>query len=153
MSAYKKGNFVIKNSEGSVAIAGLAAFVNSSNSASVSDASPFEVHMDAGGVPRTVTRNYFEYRMELDLTPGVGGSFATLADLKTAFVLSLKGSQIITSGFDLSDLNWADAVKAIIEDISIQQSQEGLSTLRVTAVKRTDNAGNVIDFTAAWVTT
>ena len=152
MSSFKKGNFVIKNAEGSVAIAGLAAFVNSNNSASITDASPFDIHKDSGGVPRTITRDYIEYRMELDLTPGVGGAFATLADLKTAFVLTLKGAQIITSSFDLADLNWADAAKAIIEDISIQQTAEGLSTMRVTAVKRTDNAGVVIDFTAAFVT-
>jgi hypothetical protein len=157
MPAYKKGNFVIKNAEGLVTLAGDATsiFNDSNNSVNYSESNPIDMHMDSGGIPRTLTKNYVEYTLELELTPGVGGTtgaanFASLAALKTAFVLPPRGSQIITSGFDVAGLNWDTSTKAIVWDASIQQSAEGLSTIRCTAKKFADNAGTVIDFTGAW---
>ena len=160
--AYKKGNFVIKNAQGYVTLAGdaTAIFNDSNNSAGFSETSPVQTHMNSLGEPTVLTRDFIEYTMELELTPGVGGTggatpaaFANLAALQTALAFNTVGSQIITAGFDIAALNWPTGDKAVITASSIQESSDGLATLRVTAVKRTTNAGTVIDFTGAWVTT
>lgn len=158
--AYKKGKFVIKNAQGLVTLAGDATsiFNDSNNSASVSLSSPTQVHMDSAGTPATVTRDYIERTFEFDLTPGVGGTtagagFASLAALQTAFVIPDEFSQFISSGFDLTDLNLADAAKAVVITASETVTAEGLAGLRVTVKTYKKADGTVVDFTAAWAAT
>ena len=159
--AYKKGNFIIRNAQGLVTLAGDATsiFNDSANSASASLSSPVQTHMDSAGNPATVTRDYVERTYEFELTPGVGGTtggsgFSSLAALQTAFVLPDEFSQFISSGFDVTDLNLADAAKAVVTAASATVTAEGNAGLRVTVktFKKADNS-TVINFTAAWAAT
>jgi hypothetical protein len=152
MPAYKKGNFVIKNSEGSVTLKGLAALVNDAISASVTDATELAFHRDAGNVPRTITKDFNEFRMNLRLTPGIGYAFADQATVKAAIAALSKGDSIVTSGFEDDALNWASSDKAIILEIGKTLTQGDLMSIDVTAAKYTDTAAAVIDFTGAFAT-
>lgn len=158
--AYKKGQFIIRNAQGVVTLAGDATsiFSDSNNSASASLSSPVQVHMSSAGTPASVTRDYIERSFEFELTPGVGGTtsgtaFASLAALQTAFVLPDEFSQFISSGFDLADLNLADAAKAVVLTASATVTAEGNAGLRVSVKTYKNAAGTVVDFTGAWAAT
>jgi hypothetical protein len=157
----KKGNFVIKNNVGLVVLAGVAAaaFLNSNNSTSVTDDSPIDMHKDSAGIPATLTKDYQSRTMELDLTPGIGGQstagvpgvFASKAALQAAFVLPVRGNLFSSSGFDHADMNWPVTNFGIIWEASIQNSSDGLSTMRVTVKYFVKNDGvTFIDFSGAW---
>lgn len=149
----KKGNFIIRNAAGTVVLAGSATFLNSNNSAGFTDLTALEVHKDSAGTPRVITRDYLEYQLDLDLTPGVGGTFASKAALQTAFAAVEKGSTITTSGFDLADLNWDSSKKGIVFDSSVSASNGQNATLKVQARRMATLDGTPIDFTGVWTTT
>jgi len=146
----KKGNFVIKNSAGSVKLAGLAALVNGAGSASFSDNTNIAVHNDAAGVPRAITKDYNEFSLPFDLTPGIGGDLGSVAAVAAAVDGIRLGDQIIVSGFSHNDINLPDSAKAVITSYTVSQSEGALSKVSVTATRRTDLSGNAIDFTGAW---
>lgn len=161
--AYKKGQFIIRNAQGIVTLAGDATsiFNDSNNSASVSLSTPTQMHMDSSGTPAAVTRDYVERTYEFELTPGIGGTgggspaaFANLAALQTAFVLPDDYSQFISSGFDVTDLNLADAAKAVVTAASATVTAEGNAGLRVTVktFKKADGT-TVVNFTGSWTAT
>lgn len=150
MPAYKKGFFVIKNSEGSVTLNGLAALVNNAMSANFTDATEISQHRDAGNVIRTLTKDMNVFRMTLQLTPGIGAALADQAAVKAAIASLRKGMQIITADFEDADLNWATGDKAILVEIGKTLSQGELMSVDVTCEKYTDTADAVIDFTGAW---
>lgn len=152
-NSYYKGFAVIRGAAGSVTLAGRAtALVNSTPSATVSDISPVQEHTDSLGVPRTLTRPYIRYQLELEIVPGSGGTIA-VGSVDEACNLVKYGDTIVTSGFEISDFNWDSASKAIVVgQPSASVSTDGLATVRVTAQKTTDNTGTAIDFTAAWAT-
>lgn len=146
-----KGQFTVKNAAGTVVFTGVAAtYINSNNSVGLTDNTPLELKKDSAGVPRQITKDYHEYQMDLDLTPGIGGTFASRAALLTAFRLQAKGSSFTCSGFDLTDMNWDSTLKAVVWDCSMNAAQEAHGTLRVTVKRWTDLAGTPIDFTGAW---
>jgi hypothetical protein len=151
----KIGNFVIKNIPGSVTLAGRAtALVNSNNSMGVSDVTPLSEHMDSTGVTRTLTRDQVVYQMDLELTPGIGQAFGTFALLQAAAVMVKKGDSIVTSGFDVSTLNWASGDYGIVWETSISPSNGGLFTMRVTARRWCTVSGSTetaVNFASGWV--
>lgn len=149
----KKGFFVIKNSEGVVTLAGIAtSLTNDVMSANFTDATEISIHRDAGNVPRAVTKDYHEFRLQLRLTPGVGFAHADQATVKTAIAGIRKFDSIVTSGFEDADLNWTSGDKAVVMDIGKTLAQGELMSVDVTAAKFTDSAASpaVIDFTGAW---
>lgn len=154
--AQGRGAFIIKNAAGSVTLAGLAALVNSNNSAGLTDATEIQERRDSTGVPRALTKNFNMYQLDLDLTPGIGGAFASKNALQLAFLLIPKGSSIVTSGFDVASYNWDSSEKAIVWECACNLNQDGDGTLRVTARRyRALGAagadGTVIDFaTGPW---
>lgn len=145
-----KGKFVIKNAAGVVTLAGVATHTNSTMSATASDATELTEHKDAQGLPQALTKDFNAYNLDLDLTPGIGGAYGTFAAMAADAVLQLKGAAIITSGFANASLNWPEAYKATIREISVSQTNEGLGTLKVTARRIADTAGSAVDFTGAW---
>lgn len=148
--AQKKGNFVIKNAEGSVALQGAAALVNDIDNIDWSDATEITEHRDAGNVPRTLTKDFNEERLTLRLTPGPGYAFADQAALKAAVASLAKCGQIITSGFEEAQCNWADAAKAIIWEVGKTLARGELMSVNITARKLSTTAGAAIDFTGNW---
>jgi hypothetical protein len=152
MPAYKKGFFIIKNSEGSVTLQGLAALVNDAMNAGFSDTTEITEHRDAGNVTRTLTKDFNTFQMTVRLTPGVGSAFADQAAVKAAIATIRKGDTFVTSGFEDADLNWASGDKAIVWEIGKTLSVGESMSVDVTARKFTDTAAAAIDFTAAWAT-
>jgi hypothetical protein len=147
-----KGAFVIRNAVGTVTMAGVAAIINSNNSAGLTNSTTVNEHKDSAGIPRSLSKDYNVYELSFDLTPGIGGTFGNKGALQAAFIMIDKGTAIETSGFDVTSYNWAAGLKAIVWDCSLSLSQEALGTMRVTARRYTDLAGNPVDFTAAWQT-
>jgi hypothetical protein len=146
----KKGNYVIKNAEGSVVLQGLAALVNDVNNIDWNDATEITEHRDAGNVPRTLTKDFNEERLTLRLIVGVGYAFSDQAALKAAIASLAKCGQIITSGFEDAQCNWADAAKAIIWEVGKTLAQGELMAVNITARKLSTTAAAAIDFTGAW---
>lgn len=153
MPAYKKGFFVIKNSEGVVTLAGIAtSLTNDARSAGFSDITPVTEHPDAGNVPRSLTKDFNLFQLTLNLIPGVGSGLADQATVKAAIAGIRKGDTIVTSGFEDADFNWASGDKGIVWEVGKTLTQGDLMTVDVTARRLTDTAGAAIDFTAAWAT-
>ena len=150
MPAYKKGAFVIKNSEGTVALNGLATLTNDVMNAGWRDVTEIMQHKDAGNVLRTMTKDMNVFQCQLTLTPGIGSALANQAAVAAAIASLRKGMQIITGAFEDADFIIADASKAIITDIGKTLSQGNLMSVDVTVEYYTDTAGTVIDFTGAW---
>jgi hypothetical protein len=158
---YFKGFAVIRGAAGSVTLAGRAtALVNSTPSATVSDVSPVMEHTDSLGVPRTKTRPFRRFRLELEIIPGSGSSIA-VGDLDNAAALQdvagniEQQSSIVTTGFAIADFNWASGGK-IVGEPSINLSSEGSATIRITAERTLDSAGTEITFDTTshgWETT
>ncbi len=148
--ASKKGAFVIKNSEGTVALNGLATLTNDAVNAGWSDVTEVMQHRDAGNVLRTLTKDMNTFEVRLTLTPGVGSALSDQAAVKAAIAALRKGMQVITGAFEDADFIVASGDKAIITDIGKTLSQGNLMSVDVTVQKYTDTADAVIDFTAAW---
>lgn len=144
---------MIKNAAGTVVFAGVAAtYINSNNSAGLSDGTALNLLKDSAGKPSAITKDFHEYQLDLDLTPGLGGTFASKAALQTAFRMQPLGSAFTSSGFDLTDLNWDSSLKGIVWSCSASVAPEAQGTFRVTIKRWTDVAGTPIDFTGAWQT-
>lgn len=149
--AQKKGAFVIRNSEGVVTLAGIAtSLTNDAMSAGYSDATEIFEHKDAGGVLRTLTKDFNDYRITLRLTPGVGGAHADQAAVKATIAAIARGDSIVTSGFEDDQFNWDSSAKGIIWEVGKTLTMGDLMSVDITARKMTTTGGTAIDFTGAW---
>jgi hypothetical protein len=152
MPSYKKGNFVIKGSEGVTTLAGLAALTNDALSTSFSDGTAVMEHRDAGNVPRTLTKDFDESMLTFRITPGIGSGLASQAAVAAAIASLKKGDTFTSSGFEDSQFNLSSGDKAIIWEVGKSLVQGDLMSVDVTVRKLTETGGTAIDFTAAWST-
>lgn len=145
-----KGQFFVKHSEGTTKLAGNATLTNDTPSISVRDDSPIEMHKDASGVFRSVTRDQIIDSMSLRLVPGRGSALANQAAVIAAVASVRKFDQLITALFKFDILNWPDSDKAVLTDIQTAQGEGADGELNVSAARYKTNAGVTIDFTGNW---
>jgi hypothetical protein len=149
----KKGNFIIKGAAGTVKLGGLVVLTNSAPQARWRDVTDVMLHTDSAGVLATLTRDFIALECTYRIIPGKGDAPATIASKAAAAAAVTgirKGDQFISTGFDLPELNCADATKAIIMDIGGDQAEGAEGGVDVTVRKFTTTAGTVIDLTGAW---
>lgn len=152
MPSQKKGNFIIKHSEGSVTLGSATTMVNDTMSAGWNDATEIQTYRDASGVRRTITKDENVMRMNLRLTPGIGSALTDQAAVKACVASIRKGDAIVTTGFEDADLNWASGDKATIVDIGKTLQSGDIFSVDVVCEKVTtaEAVPVVIDFTGAW---
>jgi hypothetical protein len=146
----KKGAFLIKNSEGTVAINGLTTLTNDVIQLGWRDITEIFMHNDAGNVPRALTKDYNAFELTGTIQPGIGSALADQAAVKAAVASLRRGMQVILGAFEDSDFVVPDADKAILWEVGKDLSQGGIFAVSITLRKFTTTAGVVIDFTGAW---
>jgi hypothetical protein len=167
----KKGNFVIRNSEGRVKLAGIATnLTNDVMSIEFGDLTEVVEYRDAGNVPRTLTRDHAAYEQTLRLTPGIGYAHTTQQDVKDLIASLERGDTIDLRNFEDAQFNWTDGnddagapdvgvtdFKAFIWQVGKVLSQGELLSVTITA-RRVASLSVVlsvvtetpIDYSAAW---
>lgn len=150
MGAYKKGHACIWNAEGTIKLNGLATLTNDVSQATWRDVTDVFFQNDAGGVPRTVLKNFDVLECSFTFKPGVGSGLTDRAATIAAVTGLRKMMGVVVASFDMPELNCDASSKTVIAEISGTQGESATGSFDVTLRKYIDTAGNAIDFTGAW---
>lgn len=127
-----KGRGIVRNAAGTVTIAGVAQ-INTTMSATVSDASEVVKTKDAVGKVQTLTVPEVIKKITIELTPGgTTATAATLAEAIAQSAMPTKLGTLITSGFSVTDFNDTFVIE---EDSPIKITADGNLSITVKGTK------------------